>query len=155
MPAVYPKRERVITERSRKTIKGKSKTRQSQEAECNVNNIVKKYQQKGIIPHLSAKQPRYGVAPQIDLKEAMDLVQASHEAFNGLSADMRKKFGNDVNKFAAALDDPEVMAEIAKAGHVIPDEQTPPPAENPRPTPTGSGVGSEAPQGDTGGEDGA
>lgn len=81
--------------RVQKEIVGPSATKQSFKEECDINNIMKHYQNTGVLEHVNRQQPRFGFVPALDLQEALTLVSEADEAFAGLSAEVRKRFEND------------------------------------------------------------
>ena len=92
-----------------------SLTQQEFSAECDVNNIVKKYQQTGILPR-SHGEPRYGYAPAVDFREALEIVMSTEEHFMSLPSEIRQRFENDPAELLAFLDDPENLEEARQLG---------------------------------------
>lgn len=98
-------------------------TKQSFKDECNINNIVAKYQRTGQVTHLNSVKPRYldcvGVA---DYQHALDIVNAAGAEFDGLPAKLRARFANDPAKLIAFCDDPQNYDEAVKLGLVAAPE---------------------------------
>lgn len=79
-------------------------TKQYFKDECNVNNIVRRFQQDGVIPVTTNVAPQYGHAPNLEFKEALDLVLSGRQEFASLSDSVRQGFGNDENRYFQFLD---------------------------------------------------
>ena len=87
---------------------GESMTKQSFRDEVNVNNIMRKYRESGLLTHVNEHQGRYGdflSAP--DYHTAMNSVVKAQEMFDELPADIRKQFANDPMLFLEYVQDPE------------------------------------------------
>ncbi len=82
-----------------------SLTEQTHKSSCNINNIVKKFTETGILPSHMYENPQYGTAPDLDLKTALDLVQNLNQEFKDLNADIQAKFGNNPDQYAQFLSD--------------------------------------------------
>lgn len=75
---------------------GVSMAKQSAAAECDINNIMRKYKATGLISHINARQALFGEfeGPE-DYQDAMNAVLAAQEAFGLLPAAVRDRFQND------------------------------------------------------------
>lgn len=93
-----------------------SLTQQEFSAECDVNNIVKKYHRTGVLPQGFHGEPRYGYAPAVDFREALEIVMATEEHFMSLPSEIRQRFENDPVELLAFLDDPENLEEARQLG---------------------------------------
>ncbi|AXL14645.1 internal scaffolding protein [Microviridae sp.] len=112
--------------RKRKQIKieGESLTHQSMKDECDINNIMKKWEKTGILEHKNNFQGQYGDFTQVpsDYHESMNQVLAANEMFETLPAKIRKQFGNDPGQFLDFATDPEnnqKMIDMGLKGQVI------------------------------------
>lgn len=83
------------------------RTKQAFRDECNINNVVNRYQQTGVLPVTNSLEPQYGDAPNLDLKESLDLVYAAREEFNNLTNEQKQAFNNDENLYFEYLANPE------------------------------------------------
>ncbi len=92
------------------------RTQQQFTDECNVNNIVKRYNDTGIIDRLAKGQRQYGEVSAKSFREAMVIVAESKSAFEHLTATTRAYFGNDVLNFLDAAQDPERRPEFVELG---------------------------------------
>lgn len=129
---------------------GPSMTKQSFKDECDVNNIMKKFERDGLLDHVSRVEGQYtdfSDAPG-DFHEAMNAVRKAQEMFESVPASIRAEFGNDPGAFldwattapVEELRERGLMPAITKDR--IPD---PAPAVDPPATPPSS-----SPEGDSG-----
>lgn len=82
-----------------------SLTQQHMSAECDINNIMKRYNQTGYL-NASSRMPSYGDFTSAgDYQESLNLVIQANDAFNALSADVRKQFKNDPSLFMSFMSD--------------------------------------------------
>lgn len=94
-----------------------SMTQQQFAAECDINNIMKKYNSTGEFTHLTSKQGQYADFSQItDYRDMLDTVRYAQEAFSSLPADVRLKFRNDPGELLAFLQDEKNYDEGVKLG---------------------------------------
>lgn len=106
-----------------------SLTKQSFRDECNINKIVSRYKQTGVMSHQSAKQPHYmDATTAVSYEQAFDIVQQAEAAFAQLPAKVRRNFGNDPGAFAAFASDPANIDQMREWGLAAP-------AESPAPQP--------------------
>lgn len=108
---------------------------------CDVNNIMKKYEQTGVITHLKAQQGHYADlgAPE-DLLDAQMRVIRAQDAFMSLPAELRAKCDHDPSKFLKMLQDGSNDAELRKLGILAPVKSD---ASTEAPKPSDSAVGSK------------
>lgn len=94
-----------------------SKTQQQFKDECDVNNIVKKYETTGEWLHLTKRQGVYADVSEIkDYHQSLDKVQRANDAFMSLPAEMRLRFKNDPGQLLEFLADPKNKEEGIKLG---------------------------------------
>ena len=70
----------------------KSKTRQSFAKDCDINNIMAKYQKTGAISHFTEHQARYDFADSISFHDALNLVKEGDSMFAALPSVLRERF---------------------------------------------------------------
>lgn len=126
---------------------GKSLTKQSAEAESNINNIIKLWTKTGELTHISQALGNYRDMSGIpDLHEAMNIVADAQSSFMELPAEIRKRVGHDVSNFLPFIDDPDNQDECielglipAPKGYKTPEQREAMfvPTENPPPPITG------------------
>jgi phage internal scaffolding protein len=99
-----------------------SRTDQSQKDECDINNIVERFQQTGIIEHLNTQTPQFGDATQVpgDFTESMHMIMAAQEMFDELPSDVRKFFDNDPQSFLTYAQDPSNAETLVELGLATP-----------------------------------
>lgn len=92
-----------------------SRTKQSEAAACDINNIMAKFQRTGVIDHVAKWGPQYGEVPAIDFKEAMDIIKFGEAMYADLPSSVRERF-NDPAEFLAYVQDPANSEALRKLG---------------------------------------
>lgn len=95
---------------------GGGRTRQSFKAECDINNLVAKYQKTGAVDHFAAHGAQYATVPAVSFTAAMNLVTSAQQMFNDLPSKLRKKFGNSPRNFLEFVQDPDNADEMRELG---------------------------------------
>jgi len=116
-----------------------SRTKQQFKAECDINNIMKRYQRDGIITHLKQFGGRYeDVSGAVSFQEAYEIVHNAQAAFGTLPSSVRKRFDNDPGHFMQFALNPANKAEMVKLGLAKEPPSTTPsePATTTTPAPT-------------------
>lgn len=103
--------------------KGKpGRTKQSFKDECDINNIMKKFATKGILPEMIKRNPVYGdFSEPLDYQESCNLVLRADEQFQALPARVRERFQNSPAKFLEFAASPENALEMARMGLLTPE----------------------------------
>ncbi|QCQ84992.1 internal scaffolding protein [Blackfly microvirus SF02] len=124
---------------------GPSLTRQDYADECDINQIMAKYEVSGVVPtHLNPGEPRYlDVTDVPDLVQAMEILDQAQTAFMTLTAKVRREFDNDPAKFVEFAQDPANVEQMRTWGLTAPEKPadkpivvevyTPPPVPEPEP----------------------
>lgn len=95
---------------------GKGVVKSEFKASCDINNIVKRYTKTMVAPVLS-EDPLYGdFSNAKDYKESMNLVIKAQNQFDGLPAEIRKRFGNDPMEFLDYVNNDDNESEMIKLG---------------------------------------
>lgn len=81
-----------------------SMTKQSFKDECDVNQILARFQRTGVVDHLAKHEARYGFADSVSYHEAQNLVAEAQSMFNELPAAARAEFDHDPAKFLDFVD---------------------------------------------------
>jgi len=103
---------------------GESITRQSFQKECNINNIMSKYQKTGVIQHIARNEQRYADVTAPDFKKAMDMVTETTQLFESLPSTVRKEFNHDPSEFLDAIQNPTENKEVlTQLGFLNPDPE--------------------------------
>ncbi len=108
--AYGPKQRQTIT------FPETGRTKISMQAECDINNIMKKYQKTGVLDFVNTHQAQYGDATGIDFQNAMQRVAKSREMFADLPSSIRKRFDNDPAQFLDFVNDANNAEEARKMG---------------------------------------
>ncbi len=110
---------------------GPTMTQQSMQDECDINNILQKYQKTGLVSHLAAHQGEYSMMPTLpEFSDAMNLITGANTMFEELPSSIREKFQNSPGKFLDFLSNPVNRQEAIEMGFIDPPAE-PPPVEVP------------------------
>ncbi len=109
--------------RQRITFPEKGRTKQAMQSECDINNIMAKYQKTGVIDFVNEHQSHYGDVTGIGFQNSMQTVTRARELFGELPSSVRKRFGNDPMEFFEFVNDPENREEAIKLRLVKPEHQ--------------------------------
>lgn len=102
----------------------------SQAAELDVNYIIKKAQQTGILPGIDAKRVYGDFSSAMDYQQSLNIIIKAEEQFMGLDAELRAKLDNDPAKFLEFVSDPKNKDLMVKYGLMEqPVDPTPQPAD--------------------------
>ena len=75
-------------------------TEQSHKAECDVNSIMAKFRQNGLVDHVLDVAGQYGdYSGAVDFHTALNQVREATDMFMTLPSDLRKEFDNDPGAF--------------------------------------------------------
>lgn len=96
---------------------GESMTQQHFKEEVDVRNIIRKYDQTGLIQHVQRGQAQYGDFSQtVGFKEALDMVNSAKHSFMELPAELRREFNNDAGAFYTFVSDPNNSEKLIEMG---------------------------------------
>lgn len=111
---------------------GTGRTKQSFKDECDINKIMARFQQTGIIEFRDQNQAQYGDVTGADFQTAMLVVAEGKTMFFNLPAKVRDEFDNDPALFLEFVSDERNKPEMARMGLLKPEvasailEATPP-----------------------------
>lgn len=116
-----------------------TRTRQSEAAACNINNIMRRYEKTGVIPPAKRNAFYADVSTMGDYRTALHQVQSAQDYFMSLPAKLRSRFENDAAAFLDFVSDPANRDEMVELGLIesaddVPDDggeaapEVPPPA---------------------------
>ncbi len=95
---------------------GKSRTRQSEAAALDINNIMRKYEKTGILP-VEGREAFYAdVSTMPDYRSALAAVESADDAFMALPAAVRSRFDNEAALFLDFCSDPDNRDEMVTMG---------------------------------------
>lgn len=105
-----------------------SLTRQEFADECDVNNLMARFEASGILPsNMNTAEPRYlDVSNVPDLPTALGMLADATDAFMALPATVRRDFDNDPVKFIQFAENPDNIEKMRGWGLA-----PPPPVEAP------------------------
>lgn len=85
---------------------GPSLTKQAFKGECDINNIMKKYEKNGLLDHLNTHNGDYGnfIGYQ-DYHSSLNKILEAKEAFLTIPATVRAQFDNDPSLFMSFAQD--------------------------------------------------
>jgi len=113
-----------------------SMTKQSFAKECNINNIMARYEKTGIVEHVMEMPGQFGdVSEPLEYQEALNKVNAARSLFDSLPAQVRAKFDNEPFLFLEFAQNPENYGKLVEMGLAVAPE-TPETASEPRSTET-------------------
>jgi len=95
---------------------GVSMTKQSFTKECDINNILKKYQKTGALDHVNKHEASYGYATSDDFTASMEIIARGQKMFAELPSSIRTKFENDPAKFLDFVQDEKNTEEMQELG---------------------------------------
>lgn len=99
---------------------GESMTKQCFKEECDINNIVKRYMDTGILGDpFDTRKPVFGDFSDVpDFHEAQGVIAKAFEQFADLPAEVRDRFANNPAQLMEFLDNPANRDEAIKLGLV-------------------------------------
>ena len=101
---------------------GESRTKSEYAADMDRNEIMRKYEHFGVMPHELREQGFYGDVSNVpNYQDSLIAVQNGKQAFMTLPARIRKRFGNDPQNLLDFLSDDNNYDEAVKLGIIKPD----------------------------------
>ncbi|WNK13740.1 MAG: internal scaffolding protein [Microvirus sp.] len=117
-----------------------SLTKQSFADDCDINNIMRKYERTGVLDHVGMTVPQYGeYMGSMSYQESLNAILYAQDQFSDLPAELRARFGNDPAQLLAFVEDPANLEEGVKLGlfsppgSIAPQPPSEPPAAAPVP----------------------
>lgn len=107
----------------------KHSAKQEFKDECDINNLMKRYERTGVLEHVNRMQGSYGdFTDVVDFATAFDVVRRAEIMFLTLPARIREDFGNDPGRFLQFATDPANASKMVEYGLAKPVEDPAPPA---------------------------
>lgn len=107
-----------------------SLTKQSFADECDINNIMRRYERDGVIDHVKQYGGSYAdVTEGFDYHRAMNVVAYAQEMFMSLPASIRSKFSNDPGAFLEFAQNPENLEKMVEMGLAVKRPDAPGPVK--------------------------
>lgn len=111
---------------------GESLTQQHHVEQVKVQNIIKQYDNTGILAHVAQGVAHYGDYSQInEYKTSMDFVNSANESFMALPSHIREKFSNNAGEFFEFATNPKNEKEMVEMG-LFPSPDLKPVSETPK-----------------------
>lgn len=109
-----------------------SLTKQSEAEACDINNIMKRYEQTGLLPDSNGRQPTFADFSTMETyQEAMNIVSQANSSFHSLPAEIRARFQNDPAQFLGFVEkglvDENAAKELIEMGLAVPAPEKPQP----------------------------
>ncbi len=98
-----------------------SLTHQSMAADCDINNIMKRFEKTGVIDHVREHGDYGDFLEATDYHTSMLKVLEAQEMFAALPAAVRAKFENDPGQFLSFVHEPSNRREMAEMGLLDPE----------------------------------
>lgn len=129
----------ILNLKTGELVKEPSMTKQSFKDECDINNIVKRFEATGQIDHINQAhaQGLFTDLPSgLDLQAGLDMIRQAEAAFMALPAAARAEFDNDPVLFVEAFTNPsDAQQERFIALGLATDKRPAKPPETPPPAP--------------------
>lgn len=124
---------------------GPGRTKSEFKDESDVNQILKRFQRRGLVDHLAKGTPIYGDFTGVtDYQTAIQQVKDAEAAFLNLPSNIRRRFNNSPGELVMFLDDPDNLEEAIELGLAPGKKRASPAAQAEPPVEAG-----EAPAGDS------
>lgn len=105
-----------------------SMTKQNLAENLDVNNIIKRYNQTGVLQQAYNFEGIYGEFTSYDLRQAMDKTLKANELFMDVPSDIRAYFKNDAGAFIDFATNKDNIKQMRDWGLAPPEYQEPKPA---------------------------
>ena len=106
---------------------GDDKAQQSFKDECDINNIMHRFETTGQLPDLIKQNPQYGDFTEVpSYLDALNTVNLAETQFSALSSKVRAQFDNDPRQFLEFVNNPANQQEMVKMGLATEPLPTPP-----------------------------
>lgn len=126
--AAYDPHERETITFTKNTL-----TKQEMQKDCDINNIMARFEKTGLIDHVNENKGSYGDFSEIQSYQiSLNQVIAAKAMFDSLPAKIRNRFNNAPQAFLNFVDDPENQEEMQIMG-LIPNKTRADDLEEPEP----------------------
>lgn len=108
----------------------RSMTRQEFKEECDIYEILAQFRDTGVIRRVQTAQPTFGDLPDdIDFQQSVNTVLQAQQAFASLPSNVRDFYGNNPERFLAAMYDSSQRDQLERFGLVTPKPKPEPEAK--------------------------
>lgn len=115
-----------------------SRTQQSFKKQCDVNQIIARFQKTGELNHVRDGASVYMECTQIDFQDCMDRIVRAEEHFMSLPSKVRERFGNSVSNLLDFMSDEKNFEEAKALGLIVVPEEKKEVQVEPKSTPEGA-----------------
>lgn len=112
-------KDAVIDCQAVKDFPNENRTKQSFLDECDVNNIVRKYDVHGIVPESRGSLVFGDYSDVPSYQDACNIVKRAEDQFLSLDAETRSRFANNPEKFLEFVSDSKNLPEMYRLGLAI------------------------------------
>lgn len=98
--------------RPRQVFAAEGRTIQAHRDQCDINLILKKFQEAGVKPEMDVNQQFADVSNMGDFRVAMNRIVEGQRTFDALDPQVRARFGNDAASFFKFAEDPKNREEV-------------------------------------------
>jgi len=96
-----------------------TRTQQQFKDQCNINNILARYEKNGMITHINRNTPHYDDYSKLkSFKDSLDIVHTTHDLFMSLPPKVRSRFQNDPAELISFMNNEANKDEAIKLGLV-------------------------------------
>lgn len=96
-------------------------TEQNVKAQCDVNNIIKRYDRSGVLTHITNIEAKFGDMTGADFQAMQNQVATARSMFSSLPAEIRNRFDNEPSKLLEFMEHEENRDEAIKMGLINPE----------------------------------
>lgn len=116
-------------------VSGQDRTKQAFKAECDINQIMARYQKTGVLDFAAKHEPQYADCTGADFQRGMEIIANAKSMFEDMPSKLRLRFENDPAKFLDFVQNPENREEARELGLLKPEAPqatplTPPPTKD-------------------------
>lgn len=98
-------------------VSGVTMTKQSMARDCDINNIMQKYQKTGLLNHVNEHEGNYGnFIGCEDYHTSQNLLLEAEKLFDSIPSSIRKKFENSPYEFLQFTQNPENSEQMIELG---------------------------------------
>lgn len=108
----------VVGTRLRTGVGGASLTKQSFKDECDINNVMKRFERTGAIEHLAKYGPQYADVMPVDFQQAMNTVALANSMWEELPVSVKQRVGSPEG-FLEFVNDPGNGQELVELGLAV------------------------------------
>ena len=98
------------------TFSGPGRTKQQFKDECDINHIMARFQQTGLLDFVNRGQPQYLDVTGHDYQTAMDTIANANSLFQQMPSALRAEFNNSPQEFVEFCENPANAPRMAELG---------------------------------------